>query len=472
MSFYAYSAQQAADHLKTFKKLDSEPDNDSNNLGKLRSINTAVSLYKEALVGVRLTGDDSAVRTVIRNLIVAYSYEVKIEIFSEECRLQAFMEAAEAYTQAVELGAEDHKWLSSSPWRRGLWDIFSEMIEELFMFVPDMELEHEELVRLGHTFASKFNRWSEELEMKNAMVLSRIRQGEGMMIRVMEAVSDRKFQEALYLLAEMYHVVEEALYHLPKANLDENIHADLRTLQEDVRVQKLMSEALKALQEGDIILEEATVGHETLNLDLVFDAVDKYRSAASLVEGEDVEIICISFTNIARVYLKVFKDGVHKTRAKEYLKEVLDLSGTLERNMYTFTWFTDASQMLQDLQDEVRKVEEEKWNNHRKIYLEQLKVELKKNGEKNSATHIDYIKFVLAEFPPKHRPETEWTKYKTGVKDPVCGDSMTEMKKTMMKLVTIYHPDRVQADVHGEKYLVLCEELTKSLTYRYNCLKG
>ena len=36
MSFYAYSAQQAADHLKTFKKLDSEPDNDSNNLvGKI-----------------------------------------------------------------------------------------------------------------------------------------------------------------------------------------------------------------------------------------------------------------------------------------------------------------------------------------------------------------------------------------------------------------------------------------------------
>ena len=45
--------------------------------------------------------------------------------------------------------------------------------------------------------------------------------------------------------------------------------------------------------------------------------------------------------------------------------------------------------------------EEEHW--FRKIYLEQLKVELKKNGEKNSATHIDYIKFVLAEFPPKER---------------------------------------------------------------------
>ena len=44
-------------------------------------------------------------------------------------------------------------------------------------------------------------------------------------------------------------------------------------------------------------------------------------------------------------------------------------------------------------------------------------------------------------------------------------------KKTMMKLVTIYHPDRVDKTVHSNKYHVLCEEITKDLTNRYNKFK-
>ena len=43
--------------------------------------------------------------------------------------------------------------------------------------------------------------------------------------------------------------------------------------------------------------------------------------------------------------------------------------------------------------------------------------------------------------------------------------------KTMLKLVTIYHSDKVDIGEHGEKYKVLCEQITMELTKRYNILK-
>ena len=41
----------------------------------------------------------------------------------------------------------------------------------------------------------------------------------------------------------------------------------------------------------------------------------------------------------------------------------------------------------------------------------------------------------------------------------------------MVRLVTIYHPDKLDKEVHGEKYHVLCEQITMELTRRYTNLK-
>ena len=41
----------------------------------------------------------------------------------------------------------------------------------------------------------------------------------------------------------------------------------------------------------------------------------------------------------------------------------------------------------------------------------------------------------------------------------------------MMKLVTVYYPDKVDKEEHGEKYHVFCEQITMELTKRHNTLK-
>ena len=46
------------------------------------------------------------------------------------------------------------------------------------------------------------------------------------------------------------------------------------------------------------------------------------------------------------------------------------------------------------------------------------------------------------------------------------------MEERSNEVVVIYHPDHVDKDLHTEKYYVLCEEVTKEWTFRYNNLKG
>ena len=44
----------------------------------------------------------------------------------------------------------------------------------------------------------------------------------------------------------------------------------------------------------------------------------------------------------------------------------------------------------------------------------------------------------------------------------------TGRKKVLMRMVTYYHPDKIQKEQHGMKYYVLAEEINKVLSMRYN----
>ena len=93
-----------------------------------------------------------------------------------------------------------------------------------------------------------------------------------------------------------------------------------------MKLHRALAEALKEITNGEELLQMAVGGYETLKLDLVFDAVDKFRRAVDLARGEEVEIVCMAYTKIAKVYLKVFKDCIHKTKARETLTDIMNYS--------------------------------------------------------------------------------------------------------------------------------------------------
>ena len=75
----------------------------------------------------------------------------------------------------------------------------------------------------------------------------------------------------------------------------------------------------------------------------------------------------------------------------------------------------------------------------------------------------------VGKFPPKHRQKGDW-KHLVPKDDADTDDGMSMMKR-MLELITIYRPDWVDKTFPSSKYHVLCEEITKELTNRFNRLK-
>jgi curved DNA-binding protein CbpA len=51
-------------------------------------------------------------------------------------------------------------------------------------------------------------------------------------------------------------------------------------------------------------------------------------------------------------------------------------------------------------------------------------------------------------------------------------ENKTSNRKALQKLVILYHPDRINKEIHGIEYFVLCEEIVKILNKLYTIEKG
>ena len=260
----------------------------------------------------------------------------------------------------------------------------------------------------------------------------------------------------------MYGVVEEAKRCTTG---HEEMARPTMLLELDMHTHMDLAQALRDLDTGDRQLEEVEE-QQRPDMGLVWLCLDKYRQAVALSRGHDVEIMCVAYTKIARVYLKVMGDPISRSKGKDYLKDVMELSKVIgyERNLHSMDWFKLAASLLKEIQDESQKKEDEEWTNKRKVFVEQLSDELKMLKEHEDDDHEDLVIFLFDKMPPKHRPEGEW-------KHMLQEGQENGWKKCLMKLVTVYHPDRVDKATHTDKYHVLCEEITKELTKRYNQLK-
>ena len=59
-------------------------------------------------------------------------------------------------------------------------------------------------------------------------------------------------------------------------------------------------------------------------------------------------------------------------RAKDYFKEAMDLATVLTGNKYTNQWYLELTSTMRKIQDAAQKAEDEKWENKRKPFMEQL----------------------------------------------------------------------------------------------------
>lgn len=77
----------------------------------------------------------------------------------------------------------------------------------------------------------------------------------------------------------------------------------------------------------------------------------------------------------------------------------------------------------------------------------------------------EFLLHVIQKLPPKRD-------LKLPKKSELKKASRKELKKLFLKAVACYHPDKQDIDVHGKKWRVLCQEITKSFTCLYERYKG
>ena len=126
------------------------------------------------------------------------------------------------------------------------------------------------------------------------------------------------------------------------------------------------------------------------------------------------------------------------------------------RTFNTKDWYKDCSQAVERYQREAVQRDGYSWQEKRKPFLEELKSELNALAEASADGYVALLKYVYSKHPPKNPDHT------------LTGDGKT--KKAVKMALLHYHTDKLSKD-EDTKWYVLCEEICKLISQKYELLK-
>ena len=142
----------------------------------------------------------------------------------------------------------------------------------------------------------------------------------------------------------------------------------------------------------------------------------------------------------------------NNSRARECYKEVITLGQTFTNE----SSYKEAQTCYQGLVDKLDKSDEE---NKDEIRVE-LADKIKLLDRSAKMAFSDLINFLFENFPPKHKPNAK----KPEIKD---ANNAGQKKRAYFILCSFYHPDKIDANIHGMIYKVMCEEISKRINERF-----
>jgi len=292
--------------------------------------------------------------------------------------------------------------------------------------------------------------------------------------KVMVMKDEVKEAEKLKMIAEE---VEELKKNFPAKDLDDelkrmehilkagdNIFEDIEDIWNECTTHKAVGEGLQMASQGEEMFQVAVAGDESLKMEMVWDAMDRFKQAIILNAGEEIELETMAKGKIGLIYLKVLDN---KPQARDYLSEAMDTAKVmmLERNinLYDFSWYSEVAAGYNHLQEEKVAQEDEEWMKERTPLLQDpfVKLALKSLEDHNEDSDEEFAKFLFDFLPPKHRDDCE------SLKKSVETGFVENRVKMLEKMVTFWNPDRVEKQ-DDKKHYIICEEVTKRLTNRYN----
>jgi len=266
------------------------------------------------------------------------------------------------------------------------------------------------------------------------------------------AYEDKRFNDCQRHMADCNEPFEEALRH---GKDDVTICEDAYDFQRKVFVHLCITESVSLRTQAESLFHAHLMNQENIDFDLMWDVADMFKQCTMLVREQDIEQEAISLSRLAKVFDVVLK---LPDKAKIYYKRSFHLAAALfPRTFNLKDWYKDCSQALERYQKETVQREENKWQEERKPFLEDLQPELKNLKEAFDEGYVAFVKYVYSTHPPKNPDHT------------LTGDGTT--KKSVRMALVHYHTDKLNKS-EDTKWYVLCEEISKMLSQKYEQLKS
>ena len=266
------------------------------------------------------------------------------------------------------------------------------------------------------------------------------------------AYESQLFGECQGYMADCHEPVEEAL-RLGKD--DPEIFEEACDFKERVYVHLCIAQSVSLRLQAENLYHAHLRNQETINFDFIWDLVDMFKQCTLLVREQDLEQEAIGLSRLGKVFDELLK---LPDKAKGYYRRSFHIATALfPRTFNTKDWYQDCSQAVERYQKEVVQREEYKWQEERKPFITVLKPELDDLTKAFEEGYVMLLKHVYSKHPPKNPDHT------------LVDDGKT--KKAVKMALMHYHTDK-QNKEEDMKWYVLCEEICKMLTQKYEQLKG
>ncbi|KAK3879671.1 hypothetical protein Pcinc_015779 [Petrolisthes cinctipes] len=386
------------------------------------------SAAKNYAVGSRKLADFHNTRMVTKNMKLI---------------LYHFGEAIKHYCKAYKEG----RGRKSSPWLKDIKSKLSTVLQESYDFAKDEDL--------GHGRICILDKMLEAIEYDNFRGECYIEIGQVYFKSAVLALDKKNFRDSLSLLKECYRPVEEAKKYGSRSG-NKYVLFEVEVIEKDVFLQTCIAESIQARVIGDDMLAKALKDYENLPMSLIWEVMDWYKKSTLLAREQDIEVEAVAYAKIGKVYHRVLK---MTSMGKMNYKKSLEMVATLHpRTFNTEEWYKECASGLAEIQKDSVLEEEKRKDEERKKIIKCLKNELEELDTHKDT--VDLLKFVYKRFPPKNPKHVLVEGYDKN------------MRKTLCVAIQHYHPDKIDAEVHGFKWKVMSEEITKRLTNKYECSKG
>ncbi|CAL4237620.1 unnamed protein product, partial [Meganyctiphanes norvegica] len=172
-----------------------------------------------------------------------------------------------------------------------------------------------------------------------------------------------------------------------------------------------------------------------------------------------VEMEAIALSRLGNLYDCILKD---QSRAKQNFMRSLQLAGSLQPRVFHHEeWYKLAAIATERYQTEYVDKEEQERAKERAPYLTELKKELEEIKKEEEKGAVPLLKYIYKTWPPKDKRN----------KPPQLTTDPKIQKQALKKAIVHYHPDKQNVKLHGMKWFVLAEEITKVLTRKYEYFK-